>query len=61
MAFARQYVERHGTTILLTSLDRQAEYRTDQAAEIYLARSRMNPMARYKTHPPLDARSMILA
>ena len=47
VAFARQYVERHGATIMLTSLDRQAEYRADQAAEIYLARSGMNPMALY--------------
>ncbi|MGH8135041.1 MAG: M48 family metalloprotease [Steroidobacteraceae bacterium] len=46
-AFARQYVEEHGATILLTSLDRQAEYRADKAAEIYLARSGMNPLAMY--------------
>jgi hypothetical protein len=45
--YARQYVEQHGATILLTSLDRQAEYRADKAAEIYLARSGMNPMALY--------------
>lgn len=45
--FARQYVEEHGATIMLTSLDREAEYRADKAAEIYLARSGMNPMALY--------------
>ena len=45
--YARQYVEQHGATILLTSLDRQAEFRADKAAEIYLARSGMNPMALY--------------
>ena len=45
--FARQYVEKHGATILLTSMDREAEYRADKAAEIYLARSGMNPMALY--------------
>jgi beta-barrel assembly-enhancing protease len=45
--YARQYVEKHGATILLTSLDRQAEFRADNAAEIYLARSGMNPMALY--------------
>jgi predicted Zn-dependent protease len=45
--FARQYVEAHGATILLTSLDREAEFRSDKAAEIYLARSGMNPMALY--------------
>lgn len=47
VAFARQYVEQHGATIVLTSLDRQAEYRADKAAEIYLARAGMNPMALY--------------
>jgi Zn-dependent protease with chaperone function len=45
--FARQYVEQHGATILLTSLDRDAEFRSDKAAEIYLARAGMNPMALY--------------
>jgi predicted Zn-dependent protease len=45
--YARRYVEEHGATIMLTSLDRQAEYRADKAAEIYLARSGMNPMALY--------------
>ncbi len=45
--YARQYVEQHGATILVTSLDRQAEFRADKAAEIYLARSGMNPMALY--------------
>ena len=45
--YARQYVEKHGATILLTSLDRDAEFRSDKAAEIYLARSGMNPMALY--------------
>lgn len=45
--YALQYVEKHGATILMTSLDRQAEYRADKASEIYLARSGMNPMALY--------------
>ena len=45
--YAKQYVEKHGATILLTSLDRQAEFRADKASEIYLARSGMNPMALY--------------
>jgi predicted Zn-dependent protease len=31
----------------VTSLDRQAEFRSDKAAEIYLARAGMNPMALY--------------
>ena len=45
--YAKQYVEKHGATILVTSLDRQAEFRSDKAAEIYLARAGMNPMALY--------------
>lgn len=45
--FALAYVEKHGATILLTSLDRAAEYQADQAAEIYLARAGMNPLAFY--------------
>ena len=45
--YAKQYVEQHGAAILVTSLDRQAEFRSDKAAEIYLARSGMNPMALY--------------
>jgi hypothetical protein len=45
--YAKQYAEQHGATILMTSLDRQAEFRSDKAAEIYLARAGMNPMALY--------------
>lgn len=45
--YARDYVEQHGATIMLTTLDRSAEFRADEAAEIYLARSGMNPMALY--------------
>jgi predicted Zn-dependent protease len=46
-AYARQYVEQHGAAIMMTALDREAEYRADKASEIYLARSGMNPMALY--------------
>lgn len=45
--YAMQYVEKHGATIMLTALDREAEYRSDEAAEIYLARAGMNPLALY--------------
>jgi len=45
--YARQYVEEHGATVMLTSLDREAEYRSDEAAEIYLARAGTNPLALY--------------
>ena len=45
--YARQYVEKYGATVMLTTLDREAEYRSDEAAEIYLARAGMNPLALY--------------
>jgi predicted Zn-dependent protease len=45
--YARQYVEKHGAAIMMTALDRDAEFRADKAAEVYLARSGMNPMALY--------------
>jgi Zn-dependent protease with chaperone function len=44
---ARAYVEKHGATIMLTGLDRGAEYRSDEGAQVYLARSGMNPLAMY--------------
>jgi beta-barrel assembly-enhancing protease len=53
--YARQYAEEHGATILLTSLDRDAEFRADKAAEIYLARSGMNPMALYSVLQKMTA------
>ena len=45
--YARQYVEKHGAAVMLTALDREAEYRADEAAEIYVARAGMNPVALY--------------
>lgn len=45
--YARNYVEQNGAVVMMTSLDRRAEFRADEAAEIYLARSGMNPMALY--------------
>ena len=53
--FARQYVEEHGAAIMLTALDRDAEFRADKAAEIYLARSGMNPMALYSVLQKMTA------
>jgi Zn-dependent protease with chaperone function len=44
---AKEYVRKHGATVMLTSLDRGAEYRSDEAAEIYLARSGYNPLGLY--------------
>ena len=46
-SMARSYVEKHGAAIMLTGLDRDAEYRSDEGAQVYLARSGMNPLAFY--------------
>lgn len=46
-SIARDYVEKHGASILVTSLDREAEYRADAIAQVYLARAGMNPLAMY--------------
>ncbi|MGY0504162.1 M48 family metalloprotease [Luteimonas sp. e5] len=55
IGFARNYVERHGAAVLLTSLDRSAEYRSDQAAGIYLARAGFDPLAFYSVLQKLTA------
>jgi len=46
-AYAKDYVAEHGATILLTGLDRDAEYRADGAAGIYLERAGFDPLAFY--------------
>lgn len=46
-AYARDYVDRHGAAVLLTSLDRDAEYRADHAAGVYLERAGFDPLAFY--------------
>jgi beta-barrel assembly-enhancing protease len=46
-SLAKDYVRKHGAAVMLTSLDRDAEYRSDEAAEIYLARSGYNPLGLY--------------
>jgi hypothetical protein len=53
--FARRYAEEHGATIMLTALDREAEYRADEAAQYYLARSGMNPLGLYSVLQKLAA------
>lgn len=55
VAFAKSYVEKHGATVMLATLDREAEYRSDKAAEIYLARAGMNPMALYSVLQKMTA------
>ena len=44
---AKDYVRRHGAAVMLTSLDRDVEFRSDEASEVYLARSGFNPLALY--------------
>src|SRR5690606_29826614 len=44
---AQDYVRRHGATVMLTRLDRDAEFHADLASEIYLARSGFNPLGLY--------------
>ncbi|MCY7355638.1 MAG: M48 family metalloprotease [Lysobacter sp.] len=45
--FAKDYVKKHGAKIALTRLDREAEFRSDEASEIYLARTGFNPLSMY--------------
>lgn len=44
---AKDYVARHGAAVMMTRLDRDAEFRADEAAGIYLARGGSNPLALY--------------
>jgi predicted Zn-dependent protease len=53
--YARRYAEEHGAAIMMTSLDREAEYRADEGAEVYLARAGMNPLALYSLLQKLTA------
>ncbi len=46
-SIASSYVEKNGAGILLTKLDRDAEYRADAIGEVYLARAGMNPLVMY--------------
>ena len=46
-SMARDYVAKHGAMVMMTSLDRGAEYRSDEASAIYLARAGLNPLALY--------------
>lgn len=46
-SIAKNYVREYGATVMLTQLDRNAEYSADQAAEVYLARAGFNPLALY--------------
>ncbi|HZW19603.1 MAG TPA: M48 family metalloprotease [Luteimonas sp.] len=46
-SYAKRYVDRHGAAVLLTGLDRDAEYGADAAAGIYLQRAGFDPLAFY--------------
>jgi len=54
-SYARRYAEKNGAAIMLTSLDSEAEYRSDEAAEFYLARAGMNPLTLYAVLQKLTA------
>jgi predicted Zn-dependent protease len=54
-SYARRYVEDHGASIMMTALDREAEYAADAGAEVYLARAGMNPLALYSLLQKLAA------
>ncbi|WP_168191564.1 M48 family metalloprotease [Thermomonas aquatica] len=46
-SLAKDYVAKHGAAVMMTKLDRDAEFRADEAAGIYLARGGSNPLALY--------------
>ena len=46
-SMTKDYLAKNGAAVMLTSLDRGAEYRSDEAAEVYLARSGFDPLALY--------------
>jgi hypothetical protein len=49
------YFEKQGATILLTSFDKDVEYRSDGASLIYIARAGYNPLAMYAVLQKLAA------
>jgi predicted Zn-dependent protease len=52
---AKDYVRRHGATVMLTRLDREAEFHADEASQVYLARSGFNPLALYPVLQKMSA------
>lgn len=52
---AKKYADEYGATIVLTSLDRDAEYRADEGAQVYVARAGMNPLALYSVFQKMTA------
>jgi predicted Zn-dependent protease len=54
-SYAKDYVDRHGAAVLLSGLDRGAEYHADHAAAIYLARGGFEPLALYSVLQKMSA------
>ena len=54
-SYAKEYVGKHGAAIMLTGLDREAEYRADEAAGVYLARAGFDPLALYSVLQKMTA------
>jgi hypothetical protein len=54
-SYAKDYVGKHGATVMLTGLDREAEYRADEAAGVYLARAGFDPLALYSVLQKMTA------
>ncbi len=46
-SMVKNYLANNGAMVMMTSLDRGAEYRSDEASAIYLARAGFNPLALY--------------
>ena len=44
---ARDYVNTHGAAVMMSSLDREAEFRADEAAGVYSARAGFDPLTYY--------------
>ena len=44
---AAQYLAKFGASLILTHFDKSVEYRSDEAAEVYLVRAGYNPLAIY--------------
>ena len=54
-SLAKDYVAKHGAAVMMTKLARDAEFRADEAAGIYLARGGSNPLALYSVLQKMTA------
>ncbi|QSX77230.1 M48 family metalloprotease [Agrilutibacter solisilvae] len=55
-SMVKDYVARFGASVLMQRLDQDVEYRSDEAAEIYLARAGYDPLALYMVLQKMAAR-----